>query len=167
MREMGRPGMSDEDLEIMDKVIELAEDEERQAAAAATAHKPSPPVSTSKPKAKFSKRQRVVMAADKVVGFVLSNTIGRVARLIGGKLLGKIPETAKSGSFHEEVKVDSAPATISDVDSEGVELLEEAISIQLKEDAAASTSADTEDEALFANLYNENSASKVEEESLN
>ena len=167
MREMGRPGMSDEDLEIMDKVIELAEDEERQAAAAATAQKPSPPVTTSKPKAKFSKRQRVVMAADKVVGFVLSNTIGRVARLIGGKLLGKIPETAKSGSFHEEVKVDSAPATISDVDSEGVELLEEAISIQLKEDAAASTSADTEDEALFANLYNENSASKVEEKSLN
>ena len=167
MREMGRPGMSDEDLEIMDKVIELAEDEERQATAAATANKVSAPVSTSKPKAKFSKRQRVVMAADKVVGFVLSNTIGRVARLIGGKLLGKIPETAKSGSFHEEVKVDSAPVTISDVDSEGVELLEEAISIQLKEDAAASTSADTEDEALFANLYNENSASKVEEKSLN
>lgn len=170
MREMGRPGMSDDELEVMDKVIELAEDEERQAAAAAATPKSvAPPVTKSKPKAKFSKRQRVVMAADKVVGFVLSNTIGRVARLIGGKLLGKIPETAKSGSFHEEIKGESTPATISDVDSEGVELLEEAISSQLKEDAAASTSSvDTEDdEALFANLYSENSESKIEEESLN
>lgn len=169
MREMGRPGMSDDELEVMDKVIELAEDEERQAAAAtATPKNTSPPVTKSKPKAKFSKRQRVVMAADKVVGFVLSNTIGRVARLIGGKLLGKVPETAKSGSFHEEIKVDSAPATISNVDLEGVELLEEAISSQLKEDAAASTSSvDAEDEALFANLYSENSESKIEEESFN
>lgn len=168
MREMGRPGMSDDELEVMDKVIELAEDEERQAAAAtATPKNTSPPVTKSKPKAKFSKRQRVVMAADKVVGFVLSNTIGRVARLIGGKLLGKVPETAKSGSFHEEIKVDSAPATISNVDLEGVELLEEAISSQLKEDAASTSSVDAEDEALFANLYSENSESKIEEESFN
>eukprot|EP00531_Pseudo-nitzschia_arenysensis_P018637 CAMPEP_0116131242 /NCGR_PEP_ID=MMETSP0329-20121206/8904_1 /TAXON_ID=697910 /ORGANISM="Pseudo-nitzschia arenysensis, Strain B593" /LENGTH=594 /DNA_ID=CAMNT_0003625665 /DNA_START=89 /DNA_END=1873 /DNA_ORIENTATION=- len=165
MREMGRPGMSDDDLEVMDKVIELAEAEEKEIAAASL--KSSAPAAANKPKAKtFSKRQRVVMVADKTVGFVLSNTIGRVARLIGGKLLGKVPETAKSGSFHEEIKLDTneekAPATISNVDLEGVDLLEEAISVQLKEDAAVSTessSVDTEDEELFTNLYSESSQS--------
>jgi protochlorophyllide reductase len=172
MRELGRPGMSDDDVEVMDKAIELAEAEEKQAA---TAKKPMVAATKSAPKAKkFSKRQRVVMAADKVVGFVLANTIGRVARLVGGKLLGKIPETAKTGSFHEEIKVDTedeTPTIISDVDSEGIELLEEAIFVQLKEDAAtASTdnsSVDTEDELLFSNLYEENSQGKIEEESFN
>ncbi len=150
MRELGRPGMSDDDLEVMDKAIELAKAEEKQAAAAVTAVE-------SKPKAKLSKRQRVVLVADKTVAFVLSNTIGRVARLVGGKLLGKIPETAKSGSFHEEIKADETPASdISVVDPEGMDLLQEAISVQLKEDAATSTSVDTEDEALFETLYTEN-----------
>ncbi len=165
MREMGRPGMSDDDLEVMDKAIELATAEEKEGVAASV--KSSVPAAPSKPKVKkFSKRQRVVMIADKTVGFVLSNTIGRVSRIIGGKLLGKIPETAKSGSFHEEIKLDAneekVPATISNVDLEGMDLLEEAISVQLKEDAVVSngsTSVDTGDETLFANLYSENSQS--------
>mmetsp|Transcript_8447 Transcript_8447/g.17588 ORF Transcript_8447/g.17588 Transcript_8447/m.17588 type:complete len:599 (+) Transcript_8447:200-1996(+) len=166
MREMGRPGMSDEDVEVMDKAIELAEAEEAAAAPAAAATTETPVVKT-RPAAKFSKRQRVVMVADKTVGFVLGNTVGRVARLVGGKLLGKIPETAKNGSFHEEASAEgSAAATtpssiIATVDSEGMDLLEEAISVQLKEDSAAvsaSSSAaavDTEDEALFQTLYDE------------
>ena len=137
----------------MDKAIELAKAEEKQAAVAAAAVA----AVASKPKAKLSKRQRVVLAADKTVAFVLSNTIGRVARLVGGKLLGKIPETAKSGSFHEEIKLDETPATpISVVDPEGIDLIQEAISVQLKEDAATPTSVDTEDEALFETLYTEN-----------
>jgi len=161
MREMGRPGMSDDDLEVMDKAIELAKDEE-EAAAKAT-------VVTTKttPKAKFSKRQRVVLVADKVVAFALGNTVGRVARLVGGKLLGKVPDAAKNGSYHEELPLDDSmaktveevPATISSVDSEGIDLLEEAISVQLKEDLAAAAVAptsevivDTEDEALLTNL---------------
>jgi len=156
MRELGRPGMSDDDLEIMDKAIELAEAEEEQAAP--IIGETAVVAEETKPKAKFSKRQRVVMVADKAVGFVLRNTIGRVARLVGGKLLGKIPEAAKNGSYHEEVSseaVDATPATISSVDSEGMDLLEEAISVQLKEDSAAVV--DTEDEVLFEKLYSEDS----------
>jgi len=164
MREMGRPGMSDDDVEVMDKAIELAEAEEQAAAVTATAKTVVAADTKTKPKAKFSKRQRVVMVADKAVGFVVRNTIGRVARLVGGKLLGKIPDTAKNGSYHEEApKDDFAPVTpqtsTSSVDLEGMDLLEEAISVQLKEDAK--NTIDTEDEALFSNLYSEDSQSKT------
>ena len=172
MREMGRPGMSDEDVEVMDKAIELAEAEEAAAAAApAAAATTETPVVKTRPPAKFSKRQRVVMVADKTVGFVLGNTVGRVARLVGGKLLGKIPETAKNGSFHEEAPAEGSAATpssiIATVDPEGMDLLEEAISVQLKEDSAtvsASSSAaavDTEDEALFQTLYDEETEKRM------
>lgn len=165
MRELGRPGFSEDDLEVMDKAIALAKDEEEQTAAAAvaaatTTEQPSVAVAKSVPKKKFSKRQRVVMVADKVVGFVLYNTVGRVAGLVGGKLLGKVPEAAKNGSYFEEAASETS-ATISSVDVEGIDLLEEAISVQLKEDAFSAASpkdestVDTEDEALFTNLYNE------------
>lgn len=164
MREMGRPGMSDDDVEVMDKVIELAEAEEQAAAVTATERTEVAPATKTKPKAKFSKRQRVVMVADKAVGFVLRNTIGRVARLVGGKLLGKIPDTAKNGSYHEEAPKDDFSPVIpqtptSNVDLEGMDLLEEAISVQLKEDAK--NTIDAEDEALFSNLYSEDSQSKT------
>lgn len=159
MQEMGRPGMSDEDLEVMDKAIELAAAEEKAAAIAVAAAA----AAASKPKAKLSKRQRVVIVADKTVAFVLKNTVGRVARLVGRRLLGQIPDTAKSGSFHEEAKADASvtieTSPIAAVDEEGVELLEEAISVQLKEDASATSVNDTEDEALFKNLYNEEESS--------
>ena len=176
MRELGRPGMSDDELEVIDKAIELAEAEEEQAAAAvAIDSKRSIDVTTIKerPKAKFSKTQRVVMATDKVVGFVLKNTIGRVARLVGGKLLGKIPETAKAGSYHEEVSVDhskpevvdDAPATISNVGSEDLELIEEAIFDQIREDkatAAAATNKKNTAETLFGHYYHDVIDSEME-----
>lgn len=161
MREMGRPGMSDDELEVMDKVIELAESEEDQAATVSTSTEKTAVVATSKTekRASFSKRQRVVMAADKVVGFVLRNTIGRVARLVGGKLLGKVPETATSGSYHEEVSSktdDDTSSTVSIVDAEGMDLLEEAISTQLKADIATTadltTKEDADVEELLSNL---------------
>jgi len=163
MREMGRPGMSDDELEVVDKAIELAEAEEEQTIVAAATEKTTTVATTTastktSPKARFSKRQRVVMVVDTAVGFVLRNTVGRVARLVGGKLLGKIPDTAKNGSYHEEVSLDipssnagvetlattssvDSQATISDVDSEGLDLLEEAISVQLKEDTATTAGA--------------------------
>lgn len=161
MREMGRPGMSDDELEVMDKVIELAEAEEEKAATVSTSTEKTAVVAASKTekRAKFSKRQRVVMAADKVVGFVLRNTIGRVARLVGGKLLGKVPETATSGSFHEEVSSttdDDTSSTVSIVDAEGMDLLEEAISTQLKADIATTSDSTTKEDAdveeLLSNL---------------
>mmetsp|Transcript_33906 Transcript_33906/g.79868 ORF Transcript_33906/g.79868 Transcript_33906/m.79868 type:complete len:577 (+) Transcript_33906:334-2064(+) len=153
MREMGRPGMSDEDLEIMDKAIELAAAEEKAASAAPAITTESPVVAEATPK-KFSKRQRVVMAADKTVAFVLKNTVGRAARLVGRRLLGKIPEAAKTGSYFEEVAeaVVEPPTTVAAVvDPEGVELLEEAISEQLKQDATSTSNSsvvDAEDKSV-------------------
>lgn len=175
MRELGRPGMSDDELEVIDKIVELAEDEKQQASAATssgiagTAIKQTKTdvatdaITKTKQKSRFSKRQRVIMFADRVVGFVLRNTIGRFAGLIGSKLLGKVPEAAKTGSYHDEISLDTQSSkaeiqTISGVDTEGMDLLEEAISVQLKEDAAISSvetsnSNESEDEALFSTLY--------------
>lgn len=164
MRELGRPGMSDDDLEVMDKAIDLADAEEKAAAAAPTATavvEETKVVAETTPKAKFSKRQRVVLVADKTVGFVLRNTVGRAVRIIGPRLLGTIPDAAKNGSYHEKQEVveekDAVVTTATTtttvaaaVDPEGVELLEEAISVQLKEDAVSSSSVtETEDESVL------------------
>ncbi len=52
---------------------------------------------------KLTKRKKAALIADKViVRGVLGNTVGRVGRVAGRLLLGKIPETAKSGSFQDE-----------------------------------------------------------------
>ena len=51
----------------------------------------------------LTKRKQVALVADKViVQGVLGNTVGRVGRVAGRLLLGKIPDTAKEGSFQEE-----------------------------------------------------------------
>lgn len=182
MREMGRPGMFDDDeveiVEVVQESVEGATTDSAESAttttAAATTQKKQ---AVSTPKKKLSKRQRVLVAGDRAVGFVLGNTIGRVARFIGSRLLGKIPEAAKTGSYHpfgEEgsssvstlplsafdndstvllaVEDDVGNPTESSVDSEGIELLEEAIAVQLKNEV--SKQVDTEDEALFTTLYN-------------
>ena len=113
-------------------------------------------VVTKKKKNTMSKRQRVVFAVDRTVSFVVGNTVGRVARLIGGKLLGKIPEEAKTGSYHPVMEVDNdekgtaiADAVLSSSspvvhqeeevaatadDEEGIKLIEEVIAVQIKED---------------------------------
>merc|ERR1719506_525222 len=113
-------------------------------------------VVTQKKKNTMSKRQRVVFAVDRTVSFVVGNTVGRVARLIGGKLLGKIPEEAKTGSYHPVMEVDNdekgtaiADAVLSSSspvvhqeeevaatadDEEGIKLIEEVIAVQIKED---------------------------------
>ena len=53
------------------------------------------------------------MVADKViVQGVLGNTVGRVGRVAGRLLLGRIPETAKQGSFQEEKPLEDAAASI-------------------------------------------------------
>mmetsp|Transcript_28102 Transcript_28102/g.57509 ORF Transcript_28102/g.57509 Transcript_28102/m.57509 type:complete len:153 (-) Transcript_28102:90-548(-) len=52
---------------------------------------------------KLTKSKKAALIADRViVRGVLGNTVGRVGRVAGRLLLGKIPETAKSGSFQEE-----------------------------------------------------------------
>lgn len=51
----------------------------------------------------LTKRKQVALVADKViVQGVLGNTVGRVGRVAGRLLLGRIPETARQGSFQEE-----------------------------------------------------------------
>ena len=58
------------------------------------------------------------MVADKVlVQGVLGNTVGRVGRIAGRLLLGKVPETAIEGSFQEEKpleELDAAPVATDD-----------------------------------------------------
>ena len=57
----------------------------------------------------LTKRKQVALVADKViVQGVLGNTVGRVGRVAGRLLLGRIPDTAKEGSFQEEKSLDAA-----------------------------------------------------------
>ncbi|KAL7542380.1 hypothetical protein ACHAXR_012641 [Thalassiosira sp. AJA248-18] len=60
---------------------------------------------------KLTKRKKAALVADKViVQGVLGNTVGRVGKVAGRLLLGRIPETAKTGSFQEEKPLeDDAP----------------------------------------------------------
>jgi hypothetical protein len=65
---------------------------------------------------KLTKRKKAALVADKViVQGVLKNTVGRVGRVAGRLLLGRIPDTAKEGSFQEEKPLaeadTSAPST--------------------------------------------------------
>lgn len=110
-------------------------------------------------KPKISKTKKVVAATDRVVSGVLSNTVGRVARFAGRRVLGEIPETAKTGSFHETSPADASTmsqstneesSTISDL--EGAEMIEQAIAEQLQKDKEVQVALDTEDEALFREL---------------
>ena len=156
MREMGRPGMEDDVVE--EEVIVV---EEPVVASEAPVQK-KVVKKVKKPK-KLSKRQRVAMVADKTVGFVLGNTVGRVARFAGKRVLGKVPETAKTSQFYvdDEPEDTSAPEPesiepIGVAEVEGQELLEEAIADQLRKDA--SLVVDEEDEALFEELYKDVSA---------
>jgi hypothetical protein len=118
VREMGRPGLNSDGT-----IIESAVD-----------------------KPKLSKATKVAMATDRVASGVLSNTVGRVARFLGRRLLGRVPETALQGSYHP-AGADAAASTLESLE-ESQELLEQEISPQLK-DAIM----DTSDEALFTEIY--------------
>ncbi len=61
---------------------------------------------------KLGKRRKAALIADKViVKGVLGNTVGRVGKVAGRLLLGKVPETATSGSFQEEKSLEEQTAT--------------------------------------------------------
>lgn len=153
MREMGRPGMGlEEEVEEETVVAKIA--------APVVESGTAPSLKTTpKKKAKLSKRQRVAVVADKTVAFVLGNTVGRVARFAGKRILGQVPETAKTSAFYVEDKVVSVVETDKDIsipEIDGQDLLEEAIAQQLRKDT--SVHVDEEDEALFAQLYREETA---------
>ena len=48
---------------------------------------------------RVTKRQKVAAAADKVVSFVLKNTVQRAGKIVSSKVLGEFPEEALTGSF--------------------------------------------------------------------
>lgn len=59
----------------------------------------------------MTKRKKAALVADKVlVQGVLGNTVGRVGRIAGRLLLGKVPETAIEGSFQEEKPLEEVAA---------------------------------------------------------
>lgn len=52
-------------------------------------------------KPKLTKVQKSKVVADKVVGGILKRTVGKVGRFLGRRILGKVPETAIEGSYHD------------------------------------------------------------------
>jgi len=71
--------------------------------------------------------KKAVVVADKVVGGVLKNTIGRVGRFASRRLLGRIPEEAIQGSFQEEkqknTSMSESEETVESILSEVTETL--------------------------------------------
>lgn len=133
MREMGRPGLN----------------------ADGTAVTPPEPV-------KVNKVRKVAAVTDRVASGVLKNTVGRVARFAGRRLLGRVPETALQGSYqptgHENVAA-AAPveedSTLETLESyQG--LLEQEVTLK----STAESIVDTEDEALFAEIYDEKNSQR-------
>lgn len=118
MRELGRPGLNEDGTPIA----------------------PVAPV-------KVSKAKKVAMVTDRVASGVLKNTVGRVARFAGRRLLGRIPDTALQGSYQPTGK-ESAAQELETLDSYQEMLVQE---VSLK--STAESIMDTEDEALFAEIY--------------
>ena len=120
---------------------------------------------------RIGKRKKAMMVADQVVGTVVGNTVGRVARLAGRRILGEIPDEAKNGSFHddndEDTDIDTAPVEVDNLlpDDEANQLLQEAISEQLRMEKSAANEdhdiVDTEDEALFKEIFEGSSNSNI------
>lgn len=161
MQEMGRPGLTAEGL-----VLESTTPVEavKEASLLEQVEKPTT-ISTSTPKRRLTKRKRVAMAVDRIATAVLSNTVGRVARVLGKRVLGEIPETAKTGSFHPPAV--GAPARVVETSSnvladleDAQKLLDEEVAQQLKSDKDAVVE-DKEDEALFTKIYTESTGRSV------
>jgi hypothetical protein len=154
MREMGRPGIDGEDVEDVAGVVEATSTPEISSKTVSSKKK------STKPKKKLPIRQRVVIVADKTVAFVLGNTVGRVARFASRRILGQVPEEAKKSSFYlEETVVETTDPSLRNLE-EDAELLQQAISEQLRKD---NIYIDEEDEALFAELYEETQAAETKE----
>jgi protochlorophyllide reductase len=70
-------------------------------------------------KPKLTVKKKAVLVTDKVVGGILSRTVGRVARFANRRLLGKLPEEALTGSFQEEKPLAEATSVVSISTPEG------------------------------------------------
>mmetsp|Transcript_23933 Transcript_23933/g.26691 ORF Transcript_23933/g.26691 Transcript_23933/m.26691 type:complete len:608 (+) Transcript_23933:338-2161(+) len=168
MRDMGTPGIDvNGDVFVVEQSVGEAAAAEAATAAmmaggetsesAATIAAANAPALIQQTTKKFSKRQRVVMGVERVISFTLRNTIGRVARFAGRRLLGKIPEAAQSGSYHPTPTTSmptTSTTTTTPVQSDSaIGMIENEIAVQLKEEQTFAQSVDTEDEELFKTLY--------------
>jgi NAD(P)-dependent dehydrogenase (short-subunit alcohol dehydrogenase family)/predicted CopG family antitoxin len=83
---------------------------------------------------KVSKRKRASAFAQRVFGTVVSQTLGRVARLIGKRMLGEVPETALEGSFDVTAGGD-ATKVVTDADVEAIQaVISEQLAKEKKKD---------------------------------
>jgi hypothetical protein len=109
---------------------------------------------------KITKAKKAVIVADKVVASTLKHTIGRVARFVGRRLLGDFPEEAVSGTFVESgpiKKVELFDPTTQIELLNAQELLKE-VSTKITETSTTGNTpivVDSEDEALFKQIYDE------------
>lgn len=103
-------------------------------------------------KKKKSLRRKIVLGVDRTVTFVLKNTVGRVAKLLGKRVLGEIPDTAKQGSFHEtqvlQEQKDAVDVVLEQLDEDQALLNE-----QIEESKPTVVLNDSEDEKLFQQIY--------------
>ena len=103
-------------------------------------------------KLKVTKLKKAAIVTDRVASFTLRNTIGRVARFLGRRLLGRIPDEALSGSYHqknEQTQQNDDESVLKNLDT-NQELLEEELSEQLlSSEESVDTVVCKEDEALL------------------
>lgn len=108
-------------------------------------------------KLKVTKIKKAVMVTDRVASFTLKNTVGRIARFLGRRLLGRVPQEALTGSFHEKEEMTTTVNTNHDENTlsnlkNNQELLEQ----ELLSSQTTTPVVDTEDEALFEEIYDKN-----------
>ena len=97
--------------------------------------------------AKVGVAKKTAVVADRVVSGVLSNTVGRAARVAGKRILGEFPEEALTGSFDAAVASQDNLSVLED----GMDLVQSEVAPQLSK----SPIADHEDEKLFRKIYSQ------------
>lgn len=110
---------------------------------------------------KPTKLKKTIAVADRVVEGVLSKTVAPVARFAGKRLLGEVPDAAVRGSYQEDdnnssefsAELAQEAAHFGAVDPEAQADLKEEITRQLS--AERSPLVDSEDEALFEQIYSQ------------
>lgn len=114
---------------------------------------------------KVKTTKKVALVADKVVGGVLKNTVGRVARFAGRRLLGRIPDAAIEGSYQEEKPREDAvapePVIINAVEEVAEAIVAEAI---VAETADITSIPDSEKAALMEEVSDQIFTMKSDQE---
>lgn len=67
-----------------------------------------------------SKAKRAARVADKVVGGVLKQTVGRVGRFASRRILGRVPQEAIEGSYQQEKQKESKVHQIAEIQQESL-----------------------------------------------